>query len=187
MQIVIDARGTVQTLYDEALDLRSLGPAIITRASQVEPDQSGQWWARIIEGPCLGPFEHRSAAIAAEVAWLEATRFQGVFMRKCVLLPDGFLQRCWSASGHPQLRFSRKLFGWCLCVAVAGSLLVLVGCSRSNRPEPVTGAAGAAPFPVAEANTPASLATTSKVVSGKFTGLTTGYSSEGRLPEPTQH
>ncbi len=43
MQIVIDARGTVHTLYDESLDLSSLGPAVLTRASHIEPDADGQW------------------------------------------------------------------------------------------------------------------------------------------------
>jgi hypothetical protein len=71
MQLVIDAQGTVHTLYDESLDLRSLGPAVIRRASHVEPDADGQWWAEIIGGPRLGPFERRSAALAAEVKWLE--------------------------------------------------------------------------------------------------------------------
>jgi hypothetical protein len=72
MQLVIDAQGTVHTLYDESLDLRSLGPAVIRRASHVEPDAEGQWWAEILGGPRLGPFERRSAAIEAELAWLEA-------------------------------------------------------------------------------------------------------------------
>jgi hypothetical protein len=75
MQLVIDLQGTLHTLYDERLDLRSLGRAVITRASHVEPDGKGQWWAEIIGGPRLGPFERRSAAIAAEVAWLEAAGF----------------------------------------------------------------------------------------------------------------
>ena len=39
-------------------------------ASHVEPDASGRWFAQIIDGPVLGPFEQRSEAIAAELAWL---------------------------------------------------------------------------------------------------------------------
>jgi len=45
----------------------------IRRASYVEPDDHGQWWADLhpVGGPCLGPFPRRSAALAAELRWLE--------------------------------------------------------------------------------------------------------------------
>ncbi len=44
MQLVIDRQGVVHTLYDESLDLSSLGRAVLTRASHIEPDADGQWW-----------------------------------------------------------------------------------------------------------------------------------------------
>ena len=52
-----------------------LGALRITRASTVEPDETGRWTAdlRACGGPVLGPFALRSQALAAEVAWLEAT------------------------------------------------------------------------------------------------------------------
>jgi hypothetical protein len=46
----------------------------IQRASHVEPDEQGQWWADLapVHGPKLGPFAVRSAALDAERCWLEA-------------------------------------------------------------------------------------------------------------------
>jgi hypothetical protein len=74
MQLVVDPRGVVHCLYGEAIDLAALGPLAIRRASQVEPDASGQWWADLaaVGGPRLGPFARRSSALAAEQKWLEA-------------------------------------------------------------------------------------------------------------------
>ena len=56
------------------IDLAALGAPRITRASHVEPDESGRWLADLapVGGPVLGPFERRSEALEAEVAWLEA-------------------------------------------------------------------------------------------------------------------
>ena len=72
MDLVIDLLGGVQCLYGEAIDLATLGPAVIARASHVEPDQSGSWYADMspVAGPWLGPFAMRSAALAAEADWL---------------------------------------------------------------------------------------------------------------------
>ena len=75
MQLVIDSRGGVRAVYDELIDLRTLGrPARRSRKSHVEPDPSGQWLADLgpVGGPVLGPFAHRSDALDAERAWLEA-------------------------------------------------------------------------------------------------------------------
>ena len=74
MDLVILPGGTVRAVYSEEIDLDSLGHAVITRASHVEPDERGCWLAdlRPIGGPVLGPFERRSEALAAEIAWLEA-------------------------------------------------------------------------------------------------------------------
>ena len=72
MQLVIDSGGVVRCVYGEAIDLGALGRLSVERASHVEPDADGQWLADLgpIVGPVLGPFPRRSAALAAEVAWL---------------------------------------------------------------------------------------------------------------------
>ncbi len=73
MLLVIDPQGTVRCLYDERIDLSCLGGLSIRRASQVEPDGDGQWWADLapVGGPRLGPFAWRSQALDAERSWLE--------------------------------------------------------------------------------------------------------------------
>jgi hypothetical protein len=73
MQLVIGISGAVRAVYDETIDLSTLGPLAITRGSHVEPDGLGQWTADLspVSGPCLGPFALRSEALAAERAWLE--------------------------------------------------------------------------------------------------------------------
>lgn len=72
MELVVDAGGGVKCIYDETLDLRALGRLTITRASHVEPDSDGNWWADMgpVGGPVLGPFKSRSEALAAERGWL---------------------------------------------------------------------------------------------------------------------
>jgi hypothetical protein len=74
MDLVVTSRGTVRAIYDETIDLAQLGSPVIRRASQVEPDAHGWWWAdlRPVAGPVLGPFVRRSVALDAEVAWLTA-------------------------------------------------------------------------------------------------------------------
>jgi hypothetical protein len=74
MDLFVGTSGEITTLYSEVLDLAALGALSIQRASHVEPDEAGQWWADIVEGPRLGPFERRSDALAAEVAWLTEHR-----------------------------------------------------------------------------------------------------------------
>ena len=71
---MIERDGSVRGIYGEAIDLAALGPPRITRASQVEPDERGRWLADLspVGGPVLGPFDLRSEALEAEVAWLEA-------------------------------------------------------------------------------------------------------------------
>ena len=73
MQLVISPQGVGQCLYDETLDLTALGSLTMARASHVEPDALGQWWADLspLHGPKLGPFARRSQAIGAERTWLE--------------------------------------------------------------------------------------------------------------------
>jgi len=74
MELVVDADGDVRCIYDEALDLRELGKLQITRASHVEPDVEGCWWADMepVDGPVLGPFRNRTEALGAERGWLLA-------------------------------------------------------------------------------------------------------------------
>jgi hypothetical protein len=73
MQLRIDPKGQVHCLYTEVLDLACLGKLAISRASFVEPDAEGRWWAELapVGGPRLGPLQRRSEALAAELAWLE--------------------------------------------------------------------------------------------------------------------
>jgi hypothetical protein len=72
MELVVDAGGSVRCIYDEVLDLRELGKLQITRASHVEPDRDGNWWADMgpVYGPVLGPYDSRSEALGAERGWL---------------------------------------------------------------------------------------------------------------------
>jgi hypothetical protein len=74
MQLVVDPSGQIRAIYAEAIDLTVLGRPAIARASQVEPDALGRWYAdlRPVSGPILGPFAHRSDALDAELAWLES-------------------------------------------------------------------------------------------------------------------
>ena len=74
MHLVIDRRGQTRGLYDEAINLAALGEVELSRASYVEPDNKGDWWANLgpVQGPKLGPFTRRSQALAAERAWLVA-------------------------------------------------------------------------------------------------------------------
>jgi hypothetical protein len=64
--------GTVRCLYTEAIPLDAIGKLAIKRASHVEPDDDGRWVAHIVDGPTLGPFACRSAALAAEIEYLES-------------------------------------------------------------------------------------------------------------------
>ena len=72
LELIVNADGGVKCIYDEALDLRALGKLQITRASHVEPDAEGCWWADMgpSGGPVLGPFGTRREALAAERGWL---------------------------------------------------------------------------------------------------------------------
>jgi len=72
MELVVGCDGGVRCIYDEALDLREIGRLSITRASHVEPDAEGYWWADMgpVDGPVLGPYGSRSEALGAERVWL---------------------------------------------------------------------------------------------------------------------
>lgn len=73
MEFIIRPDGTLVCLYDEAIELTTIGRLSIRRASVVEPDETGRWFADLapVGGPRLGPFDVRSQALAAETAWLE--------------------------------------------------------------------------------------------------------------------
>ena len=74
MHLVIAPNGTVRCVYAEEIELHALGQLTVSRGSHVEPDPQGHWLADMspCAGPKLGPFQHRSQALAAEHAWLEA-------------------------------------------------------------------------------------------------------------------
>ena len=76
MELVISPSGAVRAIYDEAIDLAARGRLAIRRASHVEPDVQGRWFADLspVAGPVLGPFDRRSEALAAELQWLQANR-----------------------------------------------------------------------------------------------------------------
>jgi hypothetical protein len=73
VNLIVGTKGCVRCIYDEAIDLTALGSLSIKRASYVEPDESGRWWADLapMNGPRLGPFVIRSEALDAEQLWLE--------------------------------------------------------------------------------------------------------------------
>lgn len=72
MELAIGPAGHIRCLYGEAIELSQLGRLTIHRASHVEPDEEGRWFADLspLQGPSLGPFESRSQALAAEEDWL---------------------------------------------------------------------------------------------------------------------
>ena len=74
MELVVQPDGAVRCIYDEAINLSALGQVQIKRGSHVEPDEGGRWFADLAGsgGPCLGPFERHSDALASERRWLTA-------------------------------------------------------------------------------------------------------------------
>ena len=73
MDVVIDSAGGVRAIYAEEIDLAAIGPLRIARASHVEPTPDGRWIADLspVGGGLLGPFDRRSEALDAEIAWLQ--------------------------------------------------------------------------------------------------------------------
>lgn len=73
MQLLIDPSGCIHCLYGEMIDLAVFGHLSVRRASFVEPDICGRWFADLspVNGPCLGTFVRRSEALEAETRWLE--------------------------------------------------------------------------------------------------------------------
>jgi len=74
MQLIVESDGALRCVYGEEIDMHALGTPSVSRASHVEPDQYGRWFADLspVNGPRLGPFDRRSDALAAESAWLKA-------------------------------------------------------------------------------------------------------------------
>ena len=72
MELIIARDGSARCLYDEVINLVQLGKLSIQRVSRVEPNDHGDWFADLspLQGPVLGPFNCRSAALHAERVWL---------------------------------------------------------------------------------------------------------------------
>ncbi len=72
MELVINSSGDIRCVYGEEVNLSELGRLSIQRGSHVEPTADGQWTADMspVQGPQLGPFDCRTQALEAEVAWL---------------------------------------------------------------------------------------------------------------------
>ncbi len=72
MDLYINPQGHIRAIYGETLSMQCLGAVRIQRASHVEPDDNGNWWADMEPsgGPVLGPFLFRSVALDAEQDWL---------------------------------------------------------------------------------------------------------------------
>jgi len=87
MQLVIGPTGEARCIYDEAIELDLLGRLRIARASHVEPDADGRWWADLgpVHGPRLGPFSVRSVALNAEQIWLATHWLECEAERGCSL------------------------------------------------------------------------------------------------------
>lgn len=81
MKLYIRPDGTLQAIYDEAVDLQQIGRAKIQRASHVEPapTEPNKWTADLtpVGGPVLGPFSTRREALNAEVTWLDTQLTRG--------------------------------------------------------------------------------------------------------------
>ena len=73
MDLLIEPSGTVRCVFGEEIDLGELGQLSIRRGSHVEPTPDGRWTADLapVDGPLLGPFPTRTAALEAEVTWLQ--------------------------------------------------------------------------------------------------------------------
>lgn len=85
MELVVDAGGDVRCIYGKEIELREIGKLQITRASHVEPDTAGFWWADMgpVSGPMLGPYGSRTEALEAERGWLLRLAFKPLPSQPC--------------------------------------------------------------------------------------------------------
>ena len=81
-KIAIETDGTITMIYDDEIaDLIALGNGTITRVSNVEPTNAWPYgWTVTMTNPAEpfplpGVFRLRTAALAAEVAYLESKLF----------------------------------------------------------------------------------------------------------------
>jgi len=72
MKLIVKPGGRIVGVYSEELEYSILGRPTLRRASHVEPNINGDWYADMspINGPQLGPFPKRSSALDAELSWL---------------------------------------------------------------------------------------------------------------------
>lgn len=72
VELVIEPTGNIHCVYAETIELQQLGILSIMRGSHVEPTCDGRWTADMspVKGPLLGPFNTRTLALDAELAWL---------------------------------------------------------------------------------------------------------------------
>lgn len=74
IRIIVSKTGEIRFIHDDDLleAFKETGIVTTRRASQVEPTAGGQWTAdlRAVNGPVLGPFQRRDAALQEEVNWL---------------------------------------------------------------------------------------------------------------------
>lgn len=71
--IKVEPDGALTMVHrDDYVSLAEQGAVSIERASHVEPDREGLWWADLspVGGPMLGPYKLRSEALQAELAWI---------------------------------------------------------------------------------------------------------------------
>ena len=122
VEIVVALGGDARSIYDETFDFGCLGDLQIRRASHVEPDEDGKWWADLspVGGPKLGPFARRSEALDTEVAWLRLnwSKAISVVLRPC---PDPIRK------GGPMVR------GVLALVVIVVMYLVLCGIVSCDR------------------------------------------------------
>lgn len=78
--IKVDTNGIMSFIYsDDMADLSKEGEVTITRASHVEPDGDGKWYADMspVGGPILSGFSLRQEALDAEISYLNSNLFGG--------------------------------------------------------------------------------------------------------------
>ena len=73
MKIIIKPSGVFIGIYNDSFDYRNIGRHQIRRASHVELDETGNWFADLspVDGPKIGPFDKRNEAIEAELEFLK--------------------------------------------------------------------------------------------------------------------